>query len=89
MLSQNYPNPFNPVTLITYNIPAHSDRFSNVKLIVYNIQGKEAETIVDTEQEAGVYKVKFDASDISSGIYFYSLYINGKIEETKRMMVLK
>jgi len=73
-LSQNYPNPFNPSTTIKYSIPNDEKReTSNVKLIVYDILGKEVATLVNNQQKAGNYEVKFNASNLPSGIYFYQI----------------
>jgi len=89
-LYQNYPNPFNPTTSIRYSITSNINRQSSmVKLVVYNIQGKEIATLVNEKQKAGEYEVKFDGSNLSSGIYFYSLYADGKITDTKKMILLK
>jgi hypothetical protein len=68
-LAQNYPNPFNPTTLITYSIP----KSSNVIVKVYNVLGKLITTLVNENQEAGIYKVNFDARGLSNGIYFYKI----------------
>jgi PKD repeat protein len=83
-LSQNYPNPFNPVTTIKYQIPDDG----LVKLIVFDVLGREVKTLVNTVQTAGVYEVRFDASDVASGVYFYKL-LAGKFEDLKKMIILK
>ncbi len=83
-LDQNYPNPFNPATIITYDIPATS----NVTLKIYNILGQEVRTLVNETQNPGRYTARFDASRLSSGVYFYSLQA-GKFTQVKKMMVLK
>jgi hypothetical protein len=83
-LAQNYPNPFNPVTTIKYSIPESG----NVSLKVYDILGKEVATLVNEEKAQGVYSVIFDASNLSSGVYFYKLQA-GSFVEIKKMMVLK
>jgi len=77
-LSQNYPNPFNPSTLITYSIPISS----NVIVKVYNVLGKLITTLVNENQEAGIYKVNFDAKSLSNGIYFYKIIDGSKIMQS-------
>lgn len=83
-LKQNYPNPFNPTTTIGYSIPKNG----NVTLKVYNILGKEIATLVNEEKSAGNYSVKFNAKDIPSGLYLYTLTA-GSYTETKKLVVLK
>ena len=83
-LFQNYPNPFNSVTKIKLQVT--SDKF--VKLIVYDVLGKEVATLVNEELKAGVYEVRFDAGDLPSGVYFYKLE-TGNIKETKKMLIQK
>jgi photosystem II stability/assembly factor-like uncharacterized protein len=83
-LAQNYPNPFNPRTTISYTIP--SDGF--VKLSVYNTIGEEVRTIVNEFKEAGSYDENFNASELSSGIYFYKLQA-GNFVQTKKMILMK
>ncbi len=68
-LSQNYPNPFNPSTTIRYSIPAAS----RVRLIVYDLLGKEVEVLVNETKTAGRYSVEFNASHLASGVYFYQI----------------
>jgi len=83
-LSQNYPNPFNATTTIKYQLPAEGD----VKLEVYNLFGQKVATLVDGKQQAGYRSVNWDASEISSGLYFYKLTV-GDFTETRRMMLVK
>ena len=83
-LAQNFPNPFNPSTLITYSIPTSS----NVIINVYNILGELIKTLVNEYQEAGNYKVNFDAGGLSNGIYFYKLQ-SGNFAAIKKMLLLK
>jgi len=87
ILSQNYPNPFNPETIINYKIPTGSHR-SDVKLIVYNNLGHEVKTLLNEKQKAGSYSVKFDGTNFSSGIYYYSIFLEG-VTETKKMLLIK
>lgn len=88
-LSQNYPNPFNPTTTINYSIPSNSaGESSNVKVVVFDILGREVVTLVNKKQSAGNYQIIFDAKNISSGIYFYSLQ-SGAFIESKKMLLLK
>ncbi len=84
-LYQNYPNPFNPTTTIKYAIPS---AIANVRLIVYNVLGEEVATLVNQRQAPGFYEVQFDASDLPSGIYFYTLQV-GDFIATKKMVLLK
>jgi hypothetical protein len=90
-LYQNYPNPFNPSTKIKYVIPniiSTEVRNLNVKLKVYDVLGNEVAVLVDKEKSAGVYEVNFDASGLTSGVYFYKL-TSGSFTESKKMMLLK
>ncbi len=84
VLEQNFPNPFNPSTTIAYHLSASS----NVTLKVYDLLGKEVTTLINQEQTAGGYAVKFDASKFASGIYFYQLHA-GNFVQMKKMMLLK
>jgi hypothetical protein len=83
-LEQNYPNPFNPSTKIKYSIP--NSEFVTLK--VYDVLGNEVATLVNEEKSAGSYEVNFNASQLSSGIYFYKLQ-TGNFAETKKMLLLK
>lgn len=83
-LGQNYPNPFNPVTKIKFELPKNSF----VKIIVYDISGKEIETLVKENLKAGIYETDFNGSNRSSGIYFYKLFTSDFIE-TKKMILVK
>jgi len=84
VLEQNYPNPFNPTTTVKYSIP----NSGNVTLKVYDVLGNEVATLVNEERPAGVYEVEFDASRLSSGIYFYKL-LSGVFISTKKMILIK
>jgi hypothetical protein len=83
-LSQNYPNPFNPSTTIKFTMP----QGENVKLVVFDILGREVKTLVNEYRNSGTYNVNFDASSLASGIYFYSLQ-TPNFTETKRMLLVK
>lgn len=84
-LKQNYPNPFNPSTRIIYRVPERS--FIMIK--IYDFLGKEVETLVNEEKEAGNYFIQFNANDnYSSGVYFYKL-TSGTVSLSRKMMILK
>ncbi len=83
-LSQNYPNPFNPSTKITYSINKSSD----VSIRVFNVLGQEVAQLVNGFRNAGTYDVTFDASELTSGLYLYTLEANGQTV-TKKMTLLK
>jgi len=82
-LSQNYPNPFNPETVISYQLSMNSV----VKLTVYDIMGREIETLVNQKQSPGVYSVNFNAQHLASGIYFYRLEIEDFIQQKKMLLI--
>jgi len=88
-LSQNYPNPFNPVTNLEFGISSAAGGLRFVSLIVYNMLGVEVATLVNDNLNPGTYKYNFDASALTSGVYFYKLVVNGNIIDTKRMVLLK
>ena len=83
-LSQNYPNPFNPVTNISFGIPLES----KVIIKVYDFTGREVKILLDENKTAGYHTVVFDASNISSGVYFYKIQAD-KYSQVKKMMVVK
>jgi len=83
-LHQNYPNPFNPATTIKYQIP----EVNFVTIKVYDVLGIEITTLVNEEKPAGRYEVDFDATELTSGVYFYKLEA-GSFVETKKMVLLK
>lgn len=83
-LEQNYPNPFNPTTSISYQIA----EAGKVLLKVFDVHMREVAILVNEEQNAGRYSVKFDATDLSSGVYFYRLE-SGAFQQTKRMTLMK
>ena len=84
-LNQNYPNPFNPSTKISYSIP----KSCFVILKVYDMLGREVQTLENKFQNAGAYSTNFDVSELSSGIYFYKLQVDGYFIETKKMILLR
>ncbi len=84
-LLQNYPNPFNPQTTIFYSIP----QTSTVTLKVYDLMGREVAILIQNERKApGNYEISFNASNLSSGVYFYKLQTQSYVE-TKRMVLIK
>ena len=90
-LSQNYPNPFNPTTKIKFDISSPvppSKRENIVKLIIYDLLGREVTTLVNESLKPGTYETEWDGSNFASGIYFYSL-ITDEFTETKRMVLIK
>jgi hypothetical protein len=89
VLYQNYPNPFNPVTKIKFDIPSNvKGETSNVKMIIYNITGKEIIVLVNQQVNPGVYEVEWNASNFPSGIYFYKLTA-GNYSVVKKMILIK
>jgi hypothetical protein len=83
-LSQNYPNPFNPVTKINYSLP----KSGFVTMKVYDMLGREVVKLINENKVAGDYSFDFNASSLTSGVYFYRLEVNGFVD-TKKMMLLK
>jgi ligand-binding sensor domain-containing protein len=91
VLEQNYPNPFNPSTNIRYSIPVETHRDASLQMVtlkVYDVLGKEVAILVNEEQSAGNYEVNFDASKLSSGVYFYTLTTDN-FKQSKKMILLK
>ena len=89
LLYQNYPNPFNPVTKIKYAIPSVGISFMKfVQLKIYDIFGREVETLINEEQIPGLYSVTLNLGNMASGVYFYKL-IAGDFVETKKMLLLE
>jgi hypothetical protein len=83
-LYQNYPNPFNPTTVIKYQIP----KDGIVTLKIYDILGREVKILVNEQKFTGRYEVKFDATDLASGIYIYRIQVND-YTSSKKMMLIK
>ncbi len=84
-LEQNYPNPFNPVTHLGFGI----SKLGFVSLKVFDALGKEVAALVNERKSPGSYEVEFDGSDLSSGIYFYTMQIDGEIVQSKKMSLIK
>ncbi len=103
-LRQNYPNPFNPTTKIKFTIPTSpqtpllsnakgipmggAGRGEVVRIMVYDILGREVATLINKQMPAGTHEVEFDASGLPSGVYFYQLK-TGSFTETKKMILLR
>jgi hypothetical protein len=83
-LYQNYPNPFNPTTKVNYELPITN----YVELSIYNLIGQKIVTLVSEKQKAGHYQVEWDASSLSSGIYYYQITA-GEFVQTKKMILIK
>ena len=83
-LKQNYPNPFNPITTIKYQIP----ELNFVTIKVFDVLGSEIATLVNEEEPIGSYQIEFDATILSSGVYFYRIQA-GSFVETKKMVLMK
>ena len=83
-LNQNYPNPFNPTTTISYSIPENE----YVTLSIYDALGKEVAVLDNGFRTAGNYSHTFDASALSSGMYFYTIR-SGNFVQTKKMLLMK
>ncbi|PJA53042.1 MAG: hypothetical protein CO167_08180, partial [Candidatus Marinimicrobia bacterium CG_4_9_14_3_um_filter_48_9] len=84
VLNQNYPNPFNPGTVISYFLP----KTSQVHLTVYNVLGQQVATLVNADQSAGLHRINFNATTLSTGIYFYRLEA-GEFAATQKMVLMK
>ena len=83
-LSQNYPNPFNPTTTIKFGLP----KAANVKLVIYDIVGREVNVLVNEFKPVGNYTVNFDGSSLASGVYFYKITA-GSFTDVKKMVLIK
>ena len=95
-LSQNYPNPFNPSTKIKYSIPnVGTENFQSVRLIVYDVLGREVAALINKQQNPGYYEISWNASNMPSGIYFYQLKVysanggGGQFIKTNKMILMK
>ena len=88
-LYQNFPNPFNPTTKIKYSIPSVETRHaSSVQLKVYDVLGREVQTLINEVKQPGEYKIEFNATTLPSGVYFYRLRA-GEYISTKKMILIK
>ena len=83
-LRQNYPNPFNPSTTIRYNLA----NAGKVQLTVFNSLGQKVATLVNARQNAGSHAITFNASNLSSGVYYYKLSSNG-VSQVRKMLLVK
>ena len=83
-LSQNYPNPFNPATTICFNLPASQQ----VKIVVYNLLGKEVDVLVNSDRAAGENRITWNAESLPEGVYYYRLETEG-VSESKKMILIK
>ena len=83
-LAQNYPNPFNPSTTIKFELP-HS---SWVSLTVYDVLGREVSVLMNERREVGVHEVRFDGSNLASGVYFYRIQA-GSFIQSKKLLLLR
>jgi hypothetical protein len=89
ILHQNYPNPFNPTTNIEYSIPSNVKlETSNINLKIYDVLGREIKTLVNEIQKPGNYKIQFDGSNLSSGVYYYRIKYDSFVQ-TRKMLLLK
>jgi len=83
-LEQNFPNPFNPTTNIKFSVA----KLSLVKIVVYDVLGREVQTLVNEKMNTGSYEVSFDGSSLYSGVYFYKIS-SGEFSQVRRMVLIK
>ena len=83
-LEQNFPNPFNPSSTIRYDIP----KASMVKIVVYDLLGRELKVLVNEEKTPGYYEVVLNAGDLASGIYYYTI-TTGDFTQSRKMILMK
>jgi hypothetical protein len=81
---QNYPNPFNPSNTIKFELP----KIANVRIEVYNTAGQKIQTLLNKKMQAGSHQFKFNAQNLSSGVYFYKIE-SGEFQNVKKMILLK
>jgi hypothetical protein len=87
-LSQNYPNPFNPATNIDFELPFDG----KVYIVIFDITGREVKTLLNESRTAGFHTIRFNASDLSSGLYFYRILVRTAKKDyiaTKKMAIIK
>jgi hypothetical protein len=84
-LSSNYPNPFNPSTKIEFRL----NRAADIDLKVYDLRGQEVSTLLKGNQSPGLYDLTFNGANLSTGVYFYTLFIDGKAADTHKMLLIK
>ncbi len=84
-LFQNYPNPFNQSTIIKYQL----SRPSFVGIKIYDVSGKELTTLINKYQQSGTHEIIFNANNYSSGVYFYSMFTDNKLSDTKKLLLIK
>ncbi|HMR40152.1 MAG TPA: YCF48-related protein [Ignavibacteria bacterium] len=84
-LYQNYPNPFNPVSVISFELKVTD----NIKIILYDVLGKEVANLINEIKQPGKYEIEFNGNNIPGGMYFYSLYLGNELIDTRRMILLK
>ncbi len=84
-LSQNYPNPFNPKTKIEYELQLSG----NINIKVLDLRGKEIITLINKRQTVGKYEIEFEGSELSSGVYFFNMLVDGRLIDTKKMLLIK
>lgn len=84
-LEQNYPNPFNSISNIKYQI----SKIADIKIVIFDFSGRELSTVVNQRQQPGVYETSFDAGNLSSGVYFYTLFSDNQRIESKKMILIK
>lgn len=89
-LYQNYPNPFNPITKIKIDISSEvRSQKTEVRLVIYDVLGRAVTTLVNEKLNSGTFEAKWDGTNYSSGIYFYSLLIDGILIDSKKMLLIK